>query len=204
MGLNYRNRRQLFSLLLALLLLLGGCASTEKPVTLTYERSVKTSGGEGEIFLAGPAEKMDALRPTMLPGGRMILGVSRETNADIVTRQSVFGWVADALAEELRSAGYTVRIVSEVPRGVEKGLTLSILALSADQLPKVVTLSTVVEIKLSVELFRKGDLLKTLTAGVRDEEEAFDRSSEPIRKALQKSLQRVMQELVPDIVTTLR
>jgi hypothetical protein len=140
----------------------------------------------------------------MLPGGRLILGKSRETDADVVTRQSVTGWIADALAEELRAAGYTVRVVTELPRGAEKGLKTSIQSLSADQYSKALTLSTVVEIKLAVEIWRRGDLLKTLTAGAREEREGFDRSSEPIRQTLQNTLQRVMQELIPDVVKNLR
>lgn len=140
----------------------------------------------------------------MLPGGRQILGKSRESGADIVTRQSVTGWITDALAEELRGAGYVVLVVAELPRGAEKGLKTSIESLSANQYSKALTLSTVVEIKLAVEIWRKGHLLKTLTAGAREEREGFDRSSEPIRQTLQNTLQRVMQELVPDIVSNLR
>ena len=199
-----------FGLFLPSLLLLGGCASTEKPVALTYERFVNATGGTGEVYVTRPPEKPDAsgstgsTGPAMLPGGRLILGKSRETDADVVTRQSVTGWIADALAEELRAAGYTVRVVTELPRGAEKGLKTSIQSLSADQYSKALTLSTVVEIKLAVEIWRRGDLLKTLTAGAREEREGFDRSSEPIRQTLQNTLQRVMQELIPDVVKNLR
>ena len=57
--------------------------------------------------------------------------------------------------------------------------------------------------KVDAQLWKNGQLVKTLTVGARAEEEGVDRSSEPIRLALRKTLQTVMQDLVPEIIKVL-
>ena len=91
-----------------------------------------------------------------------------------------------------------------LPANVSKGMRATLLALSANQSSKTLTISTVTELKLEVQLWKNGQLIKTLTAGARDEEEGLDRSSEPVRSALEKTLQRTLQELVHDIVKGLQ
>jgi hypothetical protein len=42
-----------------------------------------------------------------------------------------------------------------------------------------------------------------VTVQARDQEEGLDRSSEPIRLALEKTLRALMQELIPDVINLL-
>jgi hypothetical protein len=66
-----------------------------------------------------------------------------------------------------------------------------------------VIVRTLAEVKLEAQLWRHGQLLKTLTASARDREEGMDRSFEPVRHALEKALQSAMQELLPGMVESL-
>ena len=188
-------RFMLRTLACLLLFIAAGCVPLEKGVVLTYTRSVNATGGSGELFLAEPVMKQN-LAP--LPSGRQIIGKAED--ADLVIRQSPATWLRSALVEELSTAGYDVKTVATLPAGVSKGVTVTILALSADQSSSVLTVITVTEVNLEAQLWKNGQLAKTLTASARDQEEGVDRSSEPIRWALEKTLQRTLQELVPDII----
>ncbi len=172
-----------------------GCAPLEKSVQLTYGRFVTTSGGSGVVFVAEPIVKQNL---AVLPSGKQIIGKAEE--ADVVIRESPASWLRSAFVQELSGAGYDVKTVTDLPPDVSKGVKATMLALSANQSSKVLTIITVTEVKLEAQLWKNGKLLKTLTAGAMDHEEGMDRSPEPIRSALEKTLQRVMQELVPDIV----
>ena len=181
-----------------LLLLVAGCAPLEKHVDLTYERVATSRSASGEIFVAQPTMEQ---RLTPLPGGRQILGKSGD--ADIVIDTSPADWLLLAFVEELSAAGYNVKTVALLPPGASEGVLPSILILSAHQSSEVVAVTTQAEVKLEAQLWRNGQLLKTLTASARDQEEGMDRSSEPIRQALEKALQSAMRELLPGIVESL-
>lgn len=188
-------RPKVGAFLLFFLVVIGGCASVEKPVDLTYEKSVRAAGGTGEILLAHPAVHLNL---KALPGGRWIIG--KAGDADIVVDKSPSEWLLSALVRELSAAGYDVKTVDALPPDVSKGLKPAIFALRADQSSKVVTIVTSTDVKLEAEVWKDGRLVKTLSAGAQDQEEGMDRSSEPIRSALEETLQRAMKELIPDIV----
>ena len=188
-------RWQLGVPLLLFLFLMAGCASMEKRVDLTYEKSVNSSGGTGEIFIAQPTVRQGL---KALPGGKWVIG--KAGDADVVADNSPSGWILSAFAQELSAAGYDVKTVATLPPGVSKGVKPAIVALRADESSNVVTVITSTEVKLEAELWKDGRLIKTLSAGAQDQEEGMDRSSEPIRSALEKTLRHAMEELIPDIV----
>lgn len=191
-------RLMLRALPFLLLLIATGCAPLEKRVDLTYQRFANATGGSGQIFVAQPVMKQDL---PALPSGKQLVG--KADAADVVIKESPAKWLLSALAQELSAAGYDVKTVSALPTGVSKGVQATVLALSANQSSNVLTITTVTEVKLEAQLWKNGQLIKTLTAGARDQEEGMDRSSEPIRLALEKTLQRAMQELLPDIIKSL-
>jgi hypothetical protein len=181
-----------------LLLFAANCAQVEKRVDLTYERLVNATGGAGQVFVAQPMERYSV---AVFPAGRQVIG--KAVNADVVVKESPVTWLLSALVQELSAAGYEVNTVPNLPAGVSKGVKAAILTLSANQSSKVVTITTITEVKLEIQLWKSGQLINTLTAGARDQEEGLDRSAEPIGRALEKTLQRAMQELVPDIIKSL-
>ena len=191
-------RRWMWALPL-LFLILAGCAPLEERVDLTYETSVNAKGGSGEVFVSQPA--MDE-RLQALPSGRKIVGKSGD--ADIVIGTDPAAWLLQAMVQELSAAGYEVKTVAALPPSVRKGVRPSIVSLSAQQSSDVVTVVTIAEVKLEAQVWKDGKLLKTLTSGAQDHEEGLDRSSEPIREALEKTLQRALEGLVPEIVEALK
>ena len=186
-------------LLLALLFSTTGCSPLlEKRVELSYQALVRTGGGSGEIFLAQPIEQHNRVP---LPGGKWAIG-KMDGVTDVVSTEGAGNWLIAALREELVAAGYQVK-TGDLPARVVKGVKVTILSLSANQFSKTLTISSVTEVKVDAQLWKNGQLVKTLTVGARAEEEGVDRSSEPIRLALRKTLQTVMQDLVPEIIKVL-
>jgi hypothetical protein len=182
-----------------LVLIATGCAPLEKHVDLTYQGVVNAAGGSGQVFIAEPVMKQTL---AALPSGKQVIGKAKD--ADVVIKESPVNWLLSALVKELSAAGYDVKTVPTLSADVSRGVQPTILALSANQSSSVLTVTTVTEVKLEAQLWKNGQLIKTLTAGARDQEEGMDRSSEPIRWALEKTLQRAMQELVPDIIKSLK
>ena len=187
-----------FILFFLLTVFATGCAPVQQRVDLTYGRFVNASGGSGELFIARPAARYSV---THFQTGKEVLGKTGEE--EIFTENDPVNWLLSALVEELSAAGYTVKTCPELPGNVSKGLKPAIVSLSANQSSNALTISTVAQVKLEAQVFRDGRLIKTLTSGARDEDEGMDRSSEPIRWALEKTLQHAMQGLVPDIVKSL-
>lgn len=176
----------------------AGCAPVQQRVDLTYERAVNASGGSGEIYIAQPMARYSEKPFTP---GKQVLGKSAEE--DIFTLNDPLYWLFYALAEELSAAGYEVKTCQDLPDNVSKGVKASIVKLSASQSFNILTVSTIAEVKLEAQVFKKGRLSKTLFAGARDEYEGVERSSEPIRLSLEKTLQGSLQQLIPDIIKNL-
>lgn len=183
------------ALLIFLTACIAGCAPVQQRVVLTYERFVNASGGSGQIFVAVPETRYSA---TPFRAEKEVLGKTGEE--DIFTQDNPARWFFTALAEELSAAGYEVKACPELPDNISKGIKPAIVGLSANQSFNVLTVSTVAEVKLEVQVFKNGRLIKTLHSGARDEYEGVDRSSEPIRSGLEKTLQGALKELIPDII----
>lgn len=194
----YRLSLRLLVPLLLLAICASGCAPVQQRVDLTYGRSVNASGGSGQIFVAERAARYGATSST---AGKLVLGKTGEE--DIFTQSDPVKWFLLALVEELSAAGYDVRTCPELPDNVLKGVRPAIVSLSAHQSFNIFTISTIAEVKLEAQVLKNGRLVKTLAAGARDEYEGLDRSSEPIRWALEKTLQGALQELIPDIIKNL-
>ena len=181
-----------------LLFVAAGCAPLDKRVDLTYQRFANAAGGSGQILVAEPVMKQNLPK---LPLGERVVG--KAESVDIVIKESPVNWLLSALVQELSAAGYDVKTVPALPTGVSKGVQATILILSANQPSNLLTLTTVTEVKLEAQLWKNGQIIKTLSASARAQEEGMDRSSEPVRSALEKTLQAAMQELVPDIIKAL-
>jgi hypothetical protein len=178
---------------------LAGCAGVEKRVDLTYGTAANARGGSGEVFLAKPVVEV----PLQKMPGSTVLGTVRNTGTQILTKDDVSGWVMGALGDELRHAGYDTRTGSVLPAGVRKGIQARVTGLSTNQDDKGLILTTTTEMELSVEIWKEGRLVKTLTARTSTQDEGLDRTGEPVGASLRRVLQSAMFQLMPGMVDTL-
>jgi hypothetical protein len=189
-----------FFILVLLTGLLFGCAPLEKRVPLTYQRAGGASGGTGEVYLLRPV--LEQQLPKM-PGGRAVLGVVKDSDTQIVAAEDVSQWVMNALMQELYSAGYEVRTALQLPADAPKGVRVRVQSVSSNQTSDGLILTTSTDIKLAADIFRAGQLTKTLTVATGSQDQGLDRSAEFVAESLQKTLQSAMQQLIPGIVNAL-
>ena len=179
-----------------LAVLLACCSSLEKKVNLNYRTAVHGLAGTGEVYLARPVIQQ---REQVLPGGRVVLGSVKEKGTQIVTEDNISLWVADALAGELKSAGYQVKSVPTLPAGVPRGVFARVSQLSCGQTDDGLLLTTTTSISLAADVWKDGRLLKTVTASASSQDQGLDRSGDFVAVSLRKTLQLAMQELLPGI-----
>ncbi len=192
-------------LISAFLLLATGCATTgDRKVELTYEPTVRATGGRGELYLARTG------RPGFTEGGERIqwvIGTIKDSDGNktgsVVIDTRPADLVLQAFTAELKGAGYTVITVAEVPAGAAKGISLANVAITLDEvssLPKVEGKSSV---KVATEVWRGGKLVSKLSYETSDADTTITHRDEFPREMLQKSLQHLMQRAVPELVRTL-
>ena len=193
-------RKVTITLLFLIASLAGGCGFKDQRVGLTYENIAGAGGGGGELFIARPLEHY-ALDKTS--GGLWILGTVNGTEGAVVTGDSVDDWFLNALAEGLSAAGYHVKTVTGLPEDAVKGCKPAVLKISADQTLSLITADTVVHLKLSVEVWKKGKLVKTLSVSAGNEDKGIDHSAGHLSYVLTSTLQNAMKNLLPDLIEAL-
>lgn len=186
--------------LMIAVLCMTGCASVDQRVNLAYGRIGNFRGGSGELLIAKPIEKDNAF---MNLSGALVIGRIKGTGREVVTTDSVSDWLMLAFVQELYTAGYNVKTVSELPADVAKGITITVTELKADQVFGTVTVRTHIGIKLSVGVWKNGRLVKTLPIKADRDEEGVSRSATAVSTLLQQDLQDLMSNLVPNIIETL-
>jgi hypothetical protein len=137
------------------------------------------------------------------PGGLWILGRVNGTEAAVVTGDSVDDWFLNALEKELSAAGYRVKTVTGLPHDAVKALKPSLLKISADQTLSLIKAATVVRLKLSVEVWKEGKLVKTVSVSAGNEDEGIDHSAGHLSHLLLTTLQNAMKNIVPDLIGAL-
>jgi hypothetical protein len=177
-----------------------GCASVDQRVNLAYEKVVDSKGGSGELLIAKPVEQHNAFKK---PSGELVIGKIKDTDREIITTDSISEWLMLAFVQELYTAGYNVKTVSELPADVIKGIKITISEIKAAQVFGTLIVKTESGIKLSVEVWKNGKYVRTLNIEGDHEEKGVNRSAEPVSTLLQKNLQNLMQKLVPDIIKTM-
>lgn len=98
---------------------------------------------------------------------------------------------------------YTIKAVPELPAYVTKGIKVIINKIKADQFVETMIVKTESEIKLSVEAWKDGKSIRTLSVQGAKEDKGIDSSAEAISVSLQENMQNLIQNLIPDIAKAL-
>ncbi len=186
--------------LLVASMVISGCTPLEKRVDLTYQKSVTGQHGSGDVFVTRPV-----VEPQMpkVPGSLPVIGTVKETGTRIIATSDVSDWVMAALMQELYAAGYEVRTVPQIPPAARKGVHVRVTRLSVIQNIENLLVTTTTDIALAADIWKNGQLVKTLNVSTGGQDQGFDRSAGFVAESLQKVLQSAMQQLIPGIVKTL-
>lgn len=178
----------------------AGCASSDQRIDLAYEKAVSATGGSGVLFIARPLEQHQGFQK---PSGEQVIGRIQNTDREIITTDSISEWIMLAFVQELYTAGYDIKTVSELPPDVAKGMTITLSEIRANQVFGTLVIRTESSMKLSVGIWKNGKFVKTLNIEGTLEDKGADRSADPVSALVKKNLQNLMQSLVPDIIRTI-
>jgi len=179
--------------------LLSGCASANMQLKPSYQSVGGTKGKGGVVVLAAQAE---GARPegwfigeVKESGGKVKGLVISETAPQVLVR--------DALQQELLHAGYTVRLDSAIPREEARGIVLSKVLLTLDEVASLVKSEVECRVSFSVEIWKNGAKTNTLTFESRNSDFTL-RDREKLHYAvLQKALSSALSQAVPTLVEQL-
>ena len=180
---------------------LGGCAIVDQKIGLTYARPDGSPVRHtGELTVTRVAPRPAAKNST----GEWIIGSLNNVHgvhqADLLSDRSPEEWITDALLHELRQAGYTVNYAESLPAAVARGIAITDVSAFLTVNKGVVSADTRHELKFNVEVYLKGDKVKTLTVASRDNRTlALDASQEDKERILLQSLRDAMQQIIPEI-----
>ncbi|HEX9024166.1 MAG TPA: hypothetical protein VF799_10030 [Geobacteraceae bacterium] len=178
------------------LLVTGGCAAVDQNVNFLYQPTPFGSGGSGDLYLSAGDQSASAKGKSV----EWVIGEIKDSDGEnkgrIISARSPADMVADAFAQEFKSAGYNVVPVDALPANVGKGIRLESVTVQLDEVKGLVKLETTCKVKVKLEPWRNGVALNklnyenTYTASTLVDRDLF----------LLKSLQTTMQELMARVV----
>jgi hypothetical protein len=183
---------------------LAGCATADKNVRLDYHPTIDAVGGTGELYVAISAER-DSLAKRS--GVEWILGEIKDDDGKplgkLLTNMEPKGLVADAIIQELKAAGFKVKVVQSLPTDAAKGLVFSGITLKLNEVEGVVKAQAKGSVQVKMEVWKGGAKVKQL-----DYEEATSNSvmrtnTENLDKTLQETVTAVTRRAIPDLMQAL-
>ena len=191
-------------LLVLVALTFCSCAFVDQKIALTYDPSVNATGGSGELFVSKAVEMQSLSQKS---GGLWIIGTVKNTygmrTADVVTDNNIGDWVVGAFSQELRTAGYDVKPVTQLPTGVTKGMDVTILRVFVDQDSGFFSVGAISDLQFNVDIWKNGVKVKTINIAAKGDDRSMIGGAETKALSLKKALQAAMQQSIPEVITTL-
>jgi hypothetical protein len=187
--------------ILALSLLVSGCAAVDRRVDIPYQPTAKAVGGSGELYLAQEAGQSV---PGSTSSVQWIVGAisnnDGEKTGNVVTDIAPADLVMNAFAAEFKAAGYTVVPVRALPAGVARGLRLTSASIRLDDVVSIFKDEAKSVVKISVEPWKNGGKVNRFDYESVYAETAVTDRDQVLPQTLQKSLQTLMERSVPELI----
>lgn len=187
------------SLLLAAVLLAGGCATTDQKIDLIYESTGVAKGGYGDFFLTRDAQ--------LLTNSVKVLGEIKDRDgtriANVITDVAPADLVLDAFIQEMEAAGYRVKNVKELPAGVKKGLRIAGVRLRLDEVSSRLDKDASCSVRLAIEPWRDGTPMSEQVYQAAYSSQSFwsfGSDYRLLKRVMLKTLQDVMTQASPAVV----
>lgn len=200
-------KKRINNLMLACLLLatgmLSACAPTDLVLKPSYQPTSESKGAGGTLLVASALDGASG-------AGRVqfIYGEVKDTDGkikgNVVSPVAPATLVRDALHQELLRVGYTVQLVSGLPKDVQQGLLLTGATVSLDEVTSLVKIETECKVQVVLELWKNGALVRKLTYGKNVSDFAVRDREKLHQRLLQKALGAVMKDATADLVTYLK
>lgn len=181
--------------------LVMGCATASQKVTVLYQPVVHDGSGSGELYLAGATGTAGHAEVQWVVG--TVKNNDGEPLGDIVSPVAPTDLVMDAFRQELTAAGYTTKLVGSLPQGGAKGIVVTGTDIRLEEVSSLVKAEGTSRVKVSVEVWKQGSVVKKLDYEVRISDFAVKDREELLPAILQKALQGVMTQAVPEVIKAL-
>jgi hypothetical protein len=181
--------------------LIAGCATYDRKVTLLYQPVVNAGGGSGELYLAASGRRAGTGKTGAV---QWVIGKVENSDGEqvgnIVTTVSPNDMILDAFSRELKVAGYKVTQVNTLPADVSKGVVISLIDMSLEEVVSIVKADGQSRLTVTLELWRNGKNFKKLYYETRFSDFAIKDRDLLLPTTLQKTLQELMKQAVPEII----
>lgn len=181
-----------------LAVMVAGCATGNRKVTVLYQPVVHDGTGVGDLYLAespGSVGRADI---------EWVVGTVKNSDGvalgDIVTPIAPADLAVDALKQELTAAGYKVSTVGSLPQQVAKGVVVTGTEIRLEDRSSLVKEEGTSRVKITLELWKNGTKLKKLSYESSFSDFAVKDRESLLQATLQKALQDAMERAIPEII----
>ncbi|GFO60201.1 hypothetical protein GMST_25260 [Geomonas silvestris] len=187
---------------LVLVAFLSGCAGQDRTVRLDYQPVVGASGGRGEVYAAVSADHA-------AQSGEVawVLGQLRDADGEVqgklLTDRNPREMVAESLIRELEQAGYRVNLAARLPEGAGRGIDFSRIEAKLDGVDHLVKREVNGSLKVTIDVFKAGKLVKTFKYEGTSSAEALRSDSKVFDQTLLDLVEIVARQAVPELVALL-
>ena len=193
------------TIMLLLVALLAGCATSDLQLKPSYQPVGATKGPGGSLVLAS---SLEGTVPGVGERIQWILGEVKDTDGkvkgNVTSPTAPTALLRDALQQELLRAGYTVQVAKTVPKEAEFGLVLAASTLQLDETRSLIKVEADCRVSFSVEIWVKGAKTNTLSFESRFSDFAVKDREKLHQDVLQKAFASAFKRALPAIVEQLK
>lgn len=193
------------TVMILLLVLLAGCATSDLQLKPSYQPVNEAKGPGGSLVLAS---SLEGTVPGVGERIQWILGEVKDTDGkvkgNVTSPTAPTALLRDALQQELLRAGYTVQVGKTVPKDAEYGLVLAASTLQLDETRSLVKVEADCRVSFSVEIWVKGAKTNTLSFESRFSDFAVRDREKLHQDVLQKAFASAFKRALPAIVEQLK
>ncbi|SJZ51021.1 hypothetical protein SAMN02745119_00827 [Trichlorobacter thiogenes] len=198
-------RSSYLTVMLLLVALLAGCATSDLQLKPSYQPVGAAKGPGGSLVLAS---SLEGTVPGVGERIQWILGEVKDTDGkvkgNVTSPTAPTALLRDALQQELLRAGYTVQVAKTVPKDAEYGLVLAASALQLDETRSLIKVEADCRVSFSVEIWVKGAKTNTLSFESRFSDFAVKDREKLHQDVLQKAFASAFKRALPAIVEQLK
>ena len=198
-------RSSYMTVMLLLVVLLAGCATSDLQLKPSYQPVNEAKSSGGSLVLAS---SLEGTVPGVGERIQWILGEVKDTDGkvkgSVTSPTAPTALLRDALQQELLRAGYTVQVAKTVPKDAEYGLVLAASTLQLDETRSLIKVEADCRVSFSVEIWVKGAKTNTLSFESRFSDFAVKDREKLHQEVLQKALASAFKRALPAIIEQLK
>lgn len=184
------------------MVIFAGCATVDQKISLNYSQVDRPFGRHAGAIMVVVSPAQKTVKNSM---GEIVIGTLNNANgvhkADIIANRSYEEWVSEGIMRELQVLGYSASLRNKLPPDLQNGIHISNI-LAALEVNKGITCDdTKQQLQFTVELFAKGEKVKTFTVASNDRRTVgLSASNTELEKIMRSSLQEAMLQIIPEII----